>query len=97
MTEKDLLKDPMEQAALREWIKGPLHDGVVTVTFTKVNGESRVMDCTLQESVIPPKTTDATATTPHKHNDSVMSVWSVKDNGWRSFRLDSVTRIQFSI
>lgn len=72
-----------------------LHDnlvkGVCEVSFEKVNGEVRIMSCTLQnriltEAVMPEKTTDRIK----KPNDTVLSVWDVNAEGWRSFRVDSV-------
>ena len=60
-----------------------------TVTFTKLNGDERVMLCTLRESVLP----ESTSTNARPVNDNVISVWSlegIKDDGWRSFRVDSV-------
>ena len=40
-----------------------------TVTFTKVNGETRVMPCTLREDVIP--------AVEHKGTKNQMMPWSV--------------------
>jgi len=37
----------------REQLQDLLRSGTHTVTFTKVNGEERVMPCTLVESYIP--------------------------------------------
>ena len=66
-----------------------LQKEVIQVTFNKVNGEERIMDCTLQESVIPK--TDAKN---KKNNDEVLPVWDVNKNEWRSFRFDSVTNLK---
>jgi|TARA_B110000467_G_C18332948_1_gene494855 hypothetical protein len=63
------------------------------VTFTKVNGEERVMKCTLQESFLP-QTDKATAT--NKENSNVVSVWDIEKNAWRSFRMDSLTSFEVS-
>jgi hypothetical protein len=63
-----------------------------TVTFTKVNGETRVMPCTLKEDVIPkiePKGTK-------KPNDAVVSVWCLDKKEWRSFRVDNVVDLQIN-
>lgn len=65
-----------------------LHKNVVTVTFTKVNGEQRVMPCTLDASRIPADNLPKNST--KKVNDDVCSVWAIDSNGWRSFRFDSV-------
>ena len=91
--ERNAFENPAE---VRDFILPLLHENVITVEFTKVNGDKRVMDCTLQESVLPPVTIteDASEKAP---NPDVLCVWSVKDDGWRSFRLDSVTSIKFGV
>jgi len=50
------------------------------VDFTKVNGDTRNMTCTLREDIIPAPV-----------NEEVIPVWDVKAEGWRSFRVNSVT------
>ena len=66
-----------------------LKQGPCEVTFTKVNGESRVMMCTLEEGVVPQyeKKTDRTKAS----NDDVVSVWDLDKSAWRSFTVSSVT------
>jgi len=39
----------------RDIIKSMLSEGVCTVTFTKVNGETREMPCTLKADMLPPQ------------------------------------------
>jgi hypothetical protein len=63
-----------------------------TVTFTKVNGETRVMPCTLKEDVIPKVEHKGTK----KPNESVVSVWCLDKREWRSFRLDNVVDLQIN-
>lgn len=63
-----------------------LHSAICNVTFTKTNGEERVMKCTLNEDVVPPFEVKGTK----KKNDDVVSVWDLEKNAWRSFRVDSV-------
>ena len=70
-------------------LKELLHENVVTVTFTKVNGEQRVMPCTLKADAIP--ASDLPKNADYKQNPDVCSVWATESNGWRSFRWDSVT------
>lgn len=68
-------------------LKELLKTNVVEVVFTKVNGDKRVMTCTLQPSFLPEEVeTEKT----RKQNDEVLSVWDTEVNGWRSFRFDSV-------
>ena len=74
-----------------------LKNNVVEVTFNKLNGDKRVMTCTLIESYLPPATkNDAMSQKKVRElNTEVMSVWDVNANGWRSFRLDRVTKLVF--
>jgi len=87
--------DKQNLSEVREWLKGLLHEGVVDVTFKKTSGEERVMKCTLQETdgMDYEKKTDRVK----KENDDTLAVFDVEKNGWRSFRLDSITRIEFTI
>ena len=66
-----------------------LQKQVMKVTFTKVNGDERVMDCTLQEHMVPP-----TSPENRKENEEVLPVFDINKGEWRSFRLDSVTNIE---
>ena len=59
------------------------------ITFTKVNGDERIMDCTLQEHFIP-----QTEESNRKKNEEVLPVFDINKGEWRSFRLDSVTNIE---
>jgi hypothetical protein len=87
--------NPFVSSTGREWLMGLLRDGAVNVTFTKRDGSTRVMKCTLQEGVAIPheKTTDRVKQT----NEDIVPVWDIEANAWRSFRLDSITEITFTI
>lgn len=63
------------------------------VEFTKVNGERRIMPCTLKENVIPNSHTVATLVEKRIRsvNESVISVWCTDIQDWRSFRVENVT------
>ena len=69
---------------------------VLKVTFTKKDGSERVMVCTRDHELIPeddlPKYVKE-GTEPPKENVQICNVYEI-DNGWRSFRYDSVKRIQ---
>jgi hypothetical protein len=71
------------------------------LTFTKVNGEVRVMPCTLMESEIPPVPVHETNTDNpidfpkvKKVNPETMSVWCLDKKEWRSFRVANVLKIE---
>jgi hypothetical protein len=71
----------------KEELMEMLKNQVVEVTFTKLNGDERVMPCTLQELYLPPR---KEGTAEKKSNDKVVSVWAMEANGFRSFHYDRV-------
>jgi hypothetical protein len=65
------------------------------VTFTKVNGDLRVMPCTLRADVLPKKpvteiTENAKTKTPVP---GVISAWCLDRQEWRSFRVNNVVSV----
>ena len=69
-----------------------------TVTFTKVNGETRVMPCTLREDIIPKPPVDIASKSNVKRHEvqGVVSVWCTDKREWRSFRVDNVLDLQIN-
>lgn len=66
-----------------------LKSEIVEVKFNKVDGTERIMKCTLREdSVIPYEKTSKGH--EKKVNENIISVWDLENDGWRSFRFDSV-------
>ena len=81
----------------KEQIVEALKHSVCAVTFTKVNGEVLTMPCTLREDVVPAyerKTPVREATDKEK---ATLSVWCVDKAAWRSFRVDSVTKVEINV
>jgi hypothetical protein len=75
-----------------------LVNSVAIVTFTKVDGSTRIMKCTLQEDFLP-----ALKGSNHKRSQEVLPVWDIeaksntdqtRSGSWRSFRLDSIQSIE---
>lgn len=84
----------------REQLTEMLKDGIYDVTFTKVNGEQRIMPCTLKEGIVPPKPPAEIAckSVVKRHTvQNVLSVWCTDSKGWRSFRIDSLIDIKKSL
>lgn len=75
----------------RDDIVAVLKENVANVTFTKVDGSTRVLNCTLKADMLPAvdpeKAAKATEKTP---NPNVVSAFDLENDGWRSFRVDSV-------
>lgn len=67
-----------------------LKTGIASVTFTKLNGDERVMTCTKSYDVIPeqyhPKS--------DKKTNGTINVWDVNAQGWRSFKYDRVSKVE---
>ena len=83
----------------RDWLKNLLHSGNVVVKFNKLNGDERIMTCTLKEGVIPEATKEDPASQKkvRKISEDVCVVWDVNANGWRSFRWDKITGVEFNV
>ena len=76
-------------------LKLQLEQHVVVVDFTKLNGDKRVMTCTLREDIKPPATKTDTMSQKkvREISDAVVSVWDVNAKGWRSFRYDRINAV----
>jgi len=76
-------------------LKNLLDQNVVVVDFTKLNGDKRVMTCTLREDIKPRATKDDTMSLKKVREvaEAVVSVWDVNAKGWRSFRYDRVNSV----
>jgi hypothetical protein len=82
----------------KDWLRSNLSTGPVTVTFTKKDGFERVMKCTTDPTYILFK--DPTVLESRNErtvSEEVMPVYDLESNGWRSFRWDSVKRVELSI
>lgn len=81
----------------KDWLRKLLKDEIVTLTFIKKDGTERVMKCTLNENVIPFAVLDAVGNKNHKKSTEAQSVYDLESEGWRSFRWDSLRKIEFSL
>tara|TARA_E500000178_G_C17031093_1_gene760580 strand:- start:363 stop:677 length:315 start_codon:yes stop_codon:yes gene_type:complete len=73
----------------REELINALRKNIIEVTFTKLDGDERVMPCTLMESYFPDPKKDAA-----QKNDKVIAVWALESKGFRSFRYDRIKSIK---
>jgi len=76
----------------RETLVAELQKSVLEITFTKVDGTKREMVCTLIKSLLPEfkKSTKPA----RKKNLSVVPVWDLEKEAWRSIKLDSIISVQ---
>jgi hypothetical protein len=73
-------------------LKNILQQGACNIVFTKVDGTERTMCCTLDASRIPAAPLAENKKTKTA-NPQTLSVWSINDNSWRSFRIDNLIAI----
>ena len=80
----------------RDWLKSILNDGVANIHFLKSDGTERVMKCTLDRKVVPqviseePKKVRAVS-------DDVLPVYDIEAQGWRSFRWNSIIKVDIKL
>jgi len=92
---QSILEGKYKMLYTKEQIRETARVGVIGVTFIKKDGTTRAMRCSLQEKYLPPLMVDVETTT--KDNPDVLAVWDLDVNGWRSFRIDSVTSMTISL
>lgn len=91
-----------EREEFRKFFESLLFTGRATIEFTKTDGSSRVMICTLSEdhgAKYSNNDTNITKTpkSNRKPTTDVRTVWDCEANAWRSFRWDSLLRVDYTI
>ena len=79
----------------KDWLRVLLTEREVSVIFEKKDGSERKMICTLSENLISSEKLPKGTGKPK--NDEVLAVFDLENNGWRSFRWDSIKQINFSL
>lgn len=90
-------KFDFSDAEARDWLRDLLKSEVVTLTFTKKDGTKREMLSTLCESRIPKSEKSTESAGTRKYSEEAQPVYDIEAKGWRSFRWDSLSMIEFSI
>ena len=98
MTIEDVIPSEVnepEEEFVHSELQSQLQREILEVTFTKVNGDKRIMNCKLMEGILPSNPTEeAKKEAKKKVNEDVLSVWDVDASGWRSFRVKNITRVR---
>jgi hypothetical protein len=74
-----------------QWLHSLLLEGTYTVNFTKVDGTTRSMPCTLQSQYI--KDINTSKATRVKNQETI-SVWALDVDAWRSFKVMNIVSIE---
>ena len=80
-------------------LKHELQSKTAEVTFTKLNGDVRVMTCTLNTELLPAKVvTEGEEEKPArtiKNPNNSLAVYDINAEGWRSFVIKNVTQVLY--
>jgi len=86
-----------EWNGFREFLRMVLAKQTVEVTFTKVNGDIRVMECTLNPEVLPKVVVNEDKPKRERKNpENSLAVYDVKAEGWRSFVIKNVNKVLYT-
>lgn len=66
---------------------------IVDIEFVKKDGTNRLMTCTLREESLPKQVDIEELINTRKGNPDVLAVFDVINQGWRSFRWDSLKKV----
>jgi hypothetical protein len=96
MTEVENTVAALKGIPTRVELMETLRKEVAVVTFKKLNGDERVMPCTLIADFLPPAKKDDAITQKkvREISDKVCAVWAIEAKGFRSFRYDRVTNVE---
>lgn len=89
LRQKELLL--LEASAAKELYRSRLKRGTWIVEFNKVDGSPSIMECTLDARYLPPEETQETGTKA-ADNPTVLRVYALDRQGWRSFKVLNVTK-----
>jgi hypothetical protein len=79
----------------KEGLRENLSRCFARITFIKNDGTPREMHCTLMSEYLPQQIVEDVRHLPRKQNDNVLAVWDIDNKGWRSFQIDSITKIEY--
>jgi hypothetical protein len=92
MEESGTLWSLLETSGRREYFTDLLSANDCEVTFTKVDGSVRVMNCTLRSEALPARD-PASLNESRESNPEVIKVFDLDKQSWRSFKVANVTNI----
>ena len=88
-----------EWNSFRSEVKDVLVKDIVEVTFTKINGDERVMTCTLHPDNLPTpviKEGEDKKERVIKNPENSLAVFDMKAEGWRSFVIRNIKSVNTS-
>lgn len=93
----DFTDSELPVEARYEQIKSMLSEFKCEVTFKKVNGDLRVLPCTLRSDVLPAATQILSEDiTNIPANEGIITVWATEENAWRAMRTMNVITVKLA-
>lgn len=95
MTLNEMTSEDREN--FKDCVKYCLENGTVNVSFVKLDGTNREMNCTLNPSLVPQPEKEVDA--PKKEriiNENVLPVYDLDNSAWRSFSWDRLTSLKIN-
>jgi len=80
-----------DESTKRDWLVSHLQNGKVEVTFTKVDGTTRIMNCSLNQSFLP--VSSISESTKRSTPLNVIRVFDLDKQAWRSFKIENVISV----
>ena len=79
----------------KETLISKLKSEKVTITFKKINNETRNMTCTLMEDSLPLASKDDLMGQKkiRQISPEILAVWDLNKNAWRSMRWDNIIEV----
>ena len=103
----ELVNQPVNDWTDEDWttfrtvLKNELQSKTAEVTFTKLNGDVRVMTCTLNPELLPAKVVtegeEEKPTRTIKNPNNSLPVYDINAEGWRSFVIKNVTPVLYKV
>ena len=100
-----MVNQPVDSWTDEDWttfrtvLKHELQSKTAEVTFTKLNGDVRVMTCTLNPELLPAKVvTEGEEEKPArtiKNPNYSLPVYDINAEGWRSFVIKNITQVLY--
>lgn len=79
-----------------EQVQQSLKTSILNIEFNKINGENRKIRATLMESYLPTLSQSEEEKSHRVPNPNLVTVWSIDDNGWRSFLKENLVSAEIS-
>ena len=86
----------------KDWLKGLLKDGIVSIVFTKADGNERKMEATLKSDFLPPReikegSNAAEEVKIFKENPDIIHVFDTEIKMWRSIKYATIKKVNLDL